>query len=257
MGILGVLLLVWQVCAMSFGPMAGSNVSDANEVRQASGVTVALRKFDMTDQTLELQCETANGSDHDVWICESIETDALGSLSHAPWMEPDGRTLVIRRRLGLEPRISTGRPLRLRGQYVRVTPGQRHTAPFTMDLPVLRSAVFASGAGGVTGSTRLIVEIGFYDEDLPRKVHSILEMADRLGCVLPPLNEMSAEEMNILFQYFGGVWIFGTFKGGVTGFDAFYQEGSDSVEIPWEWPIDKDESLLKIVVDGVSVPCAG
>ncbi len=102
-----------------------------------------------------------------------------------------------------------------------------------------------------------MLEIGFFDEDLPGKIHGILEMADRLGCVLPPLNKMNSEEMEILFQYFGGVWIFGTFKGGLAGFDAFYQEGNDAVEIPWEWPIDKDESFLTVTIDGISLPYAG
>jgi len=257
MGVLGALILGLWLCAMSPDPVAGLSASDANAAQPDVGVTMALRRFDMTEQALELQCEIANGSNHDVWVCESIETGPFGSLSYAPWMDPDGRTLVIRRHLGPELRITTERPLNLRCRYVRVAPGQRHASSFTLDFPVLPSTLFASGAGRGIPVTRLVVEIGCFDEDLPEKIYSILEMADRLGCVLPPLNEMRAEEMKILFRYFGGMWIFSDFEGRLGGFDAFYREGNDSVEIPWEWPIEEDESHLAITTDGVAIPYAG
>lgn len=250
------LFLVLLLCLLPADHMSEGICGDVDDAHEEPAVKIALTQFDANERTLRLQCEIVNASHHDVWVCESIQTSSFGPVEYGIHMDPDGRTLVVERHLGMPFRIITGRPLNVKGRYTRLAAGERHTVSAMLDLPIEAPILFATNDGGATCATRLVLGIGFFNEDLPGKIDSILRVADELMCTIPSLSQIGAENIGVYMQYFGGLWI-SKAVGGMAGFAEFWAEGSNQIDIPWEWPINKEESSLKVVLDGVSIPYAG
>ena len=250
MGRIRVLFVVMLFCVLSSDRIAEPSRGDANA---AGGydVTIGLTRFDVKGETLELRYEIVNASDHDVWICDGIETNRSGVVPYEVYVDPDGRTLVIRRRLAVPMQVLR-EFTKLDGCYVRLAPGQRRESTFASGLPVQPRTILASKGPYVARATRLVLEIGYYDEDLPARIHSILEIADKLKCTVPSLTEIGVKNVDAFEKYFGGLSISKDI-GGLAGFSKFWKEGSDRINIPWHWQINNEELSLKVVTDGVMI----
>jgi hypothetical protein len=248
--------LVLVLCASLSDHMAGSITGDADSTQGEHVVTIAATSFGVKEGALELQYEIVNGSDHDIWLCTGIEVSRYGLVPYEVYVDPDGRTLVIRRRLAVPMQVL--RELqRLDGCYVRLAPGQKRVETYTSGLPVRAGTVFALEGPGVAYASRLVLEIGYYDKALPARIRSILEVADKLKCTIPSWNEMTNENIEVFHKYFSGLVISRDIEG-LDGFSKFWSEGSERVNIPWGWPIHNlEESSLKIVLDGVSIRMGG
>jgi hypothetical protein len=74
---------------------------DANnlDVEQNSDVSIAITHFEVTDANLELGWKITNNTDHDVWICDTINAYNPNYKQFEVYMPENNQTLLIRRRL--------------------------------------------------------------------------------------------------------------------------------------------------------------
>jgi hypothetical protein len=103
--------------------------------------------------------------------------------------------------------------------------------------------------------TRLAVEVGFYEGDLPGMIRHICEISEKLNCTMLTLDEIGVENAELYEAYFGGLRVSAEF-GGLTGFDQAYEPASGQISIPHMWPVRLGERSLQIEIDGVLLPYA-
>lgn len=100
-------------------------------------------------------------------------------------------------------------------------------------------------------ASRLVLEIGFYDEDLPGMILHIVEIVEKLGCEID-WGVLSLDDRKIFYRYFGGFVIEFAFNRKAYFRDSV-KEG-EQVTIPYMWPALRGEKILRWTVDGVSIP---
>jgi len=211
-------------------------------------VTIELNKLDVNDTNLELQYKIKNNTDHDVWICDDIHV--YGKLDCEVYLAEDEQSLLVRRRLDVPTAVVWVQvPY---GRYVLLRSGQERTESLSLAVPVRPRCLFASGRATSDHARRLVLEIGFYNEDLPEMIRDILEMAEKLNCAsLEPSEYRTA----FFMRYFKGIWIAHRLFGGLSDFEEYtYKEGSEQIEIPYTWQNFNGEQVLRIEVDGVHIP---
>jgi hypothetical protein len=227
-------------CGQDRGDLADQNDVDA--------VMMTLTKLDVNDTTLELRYKIKNNADHDVWICDDVHA-YFASLDFEVYLSEDEQTLLIRRRHDVPTDVVWGQcPY---GRYVLLRSGQERTESLSLDVPVHPCRLFASGEAASDHARRLVLEIGFYNEDLPGMIREIIEMAEKLNCARLEQGEYTTA---FFLRYFKGIWIERIF-GGLSGFEDFtYKKGSEEINIPYTWQNFKGEQVLRIEVDGVHIP---
>ena len=210
----GVLSVMCQKAA--FGDVS------ANE--QDAAVTMTITKLQVNDQTLELSWKIVNSSDHDVWICDSV---GFGHRFEV-YMATDDKTLMIRKRFEVPTAILYY--VLPDGGYVRLRPDEERTESMSLTMPVQQDFVFTVGVGTAKRATRLILEVGFYDEDLPGLIRSILEEAEKIAVPTPNLDDHT---ISIIARYFEGLLI-ARYFGGLAGFEEYYyKEPSEQLRMPY------------------------
>ncbi|MBN2183610.1 MAG: hypothetical protein JW715_17005 [Sedimentisphaerales bacterium] len=221
---------------------------DANdvEINQDSAATIELTKLDVNDTTLELAWKIVNNTDHDVWICDV-------SSFYDVYLDPDAKTLILRRRFNLPCKYVTKGFI---GRYVRLRSGQEKIESIFLDLPIKRSFVFQSLSANAELATRLALEIGFYDEDLPGSIFEIVDLAEELNCDIEPNSPIwDYTDTDICRRFFAGVFVarffylesFVYFRDSVTS-------GGDEILIPYMWQNLNGEQVLRAEIDCVSIP---
>jgi len=120
-------------------------------------------------------------------------------------------------------------------------------------VPVHPLRLFASGQATSDHARRLVLEIGFYNEDLPGMIRDILEMVEKLNCAPLDRGEYATP---FFVRYFKGIWIaHQVFAGGLAYFDEHvYQEGNEEIVIPYSRQNLDGEQVLRIEIDGVHIP---
>jgi len=66
---------------------------------EESAVTIELSRLEVTDANLDLSWKVKNNTDHDVWICDNINTHYLSAFE--TFLAKDAETLLIRKRFDL------------------------------------------------------------------------------------------------------------------------------------------------------------
>lgn len=165
-----------MLCIVTANCVLAEEADDPNEQEQA--LTIALTGFDVNETTLKISWKIENNTDHDVWICDCL--DYSGSNFEA-FMEAGSHTLLIRRRLDV-PSSAIWRIVP-RGRYILLRPGENRTESIVLNLPVQSKFVYASPVlPEIAEHARSIaLEIGFYDEDLPAMIRTILQEADKFN----------------------------------------------------------------------------
>jgi len=210
--------------------------------------TIALSKLDVDDTNLELSYKIRNDTDHDVWICNNV--NVYGMFDFEVFMSDQEQSLLIRRRLDV-PSIVDYWFSHPTGHYVLLRSGQELIESVSLAIPVASRRLFAREPATSDNARRLVVEIGFYNEDLPKLIRNILEIAEKLNCAHI---EFSKNEIALVARYFKGIWITLAF-GGLSRFDEHvYKEGNEDIEIPYTWQNLGGEQVLRIELDGVHIP---
>jgi len=220
--------------------------NDSTEQNDAEPVMIVLTKLEVTDKTLELGYKIKNTSDHDVWVCDSLNLCCEGNFE--VFLGQDGQTLMLRRRLDLTPEpgiIWVAIPI---GRYIRFGPGQERAESFSLDVPVEPQTMFVNERGNAEYARRLVMEIGFYNEDLPKMVRSILEVAERLGCGYVDPEYKS----DIVRRYFKGLLIKNQYRG-LSYFDQYYGTSIDKFETVYTGG-NLGEQVARIAVENLYIP---
>ena len=259
MGGLRTLALMLWLCSLLADRISPAGTGDVTTDVETPAVTMVLTAFSVDDESLELSYKVMNGSDHDVWICEDLHVSkAHGPYNpkgHEVYMGGDARTLVIRKRLEV-PLYIYGELLSRKVRYVRLSPGQERTWTLSLEVPVKPRTVFSSRGADATCAKRVVLEIGFYDEDLPGKIRRILDVADKLECAPTLPSEIGVAPLyDTYLYYFPGLRLSSVF-GGLSGFSSVWQPGSEQIDIPHLWPVTLGESCLQVELDGVFIPYA-
>lgn len=218
-----------------------------------STVTIVLTKLEVTDANLDLSWKVKNNTDHDVWICDNINTH-YPSLFEA-FLAQDAETLIIRKRFDLPIYKGVIWELAFQGRYVRLHPGQERTESVSLTIPVGRYRQFEGEEVEQTNAEyarRLILEIGFYNEDLPGMILHIVELAERLNCASGVLRD---NDLEIYGRFFGGLVIASFFSSSSwSSFRESINEGGEEILMPHMQLVRMGEQVLRLTVDGVSIP---
>jgi len=215
---------------------------------EKSAVSMELTHFEVTDANLELSWKIINNTDHDVWICDSL--DFKYGVDFEVYMAEDEQTLMVRRRLDVPTEVLFGAvPI---GRYIRISPGQERTESLSLALPVHPRLMFATEQVIADNAKRVAVEIGFYNEDLPMTIRNILELAEKLNCAVL---DTAGDYRTALFQrFFKGLWIEKHF-GGLQGFETHtYKDGDEQIPISYSQQRFISEQILRAEVDNISIP---
>ncbi len=213
---------------------------------EETGVTIELTKLDVNDTTLELSYKIKNDTDHDVWICDSVSKQSNSEI----YLAEDAQTLVIRKLLDISPEVEWGAiPI---GRYVRLQPAQEYSESLSCALPVRPASVYIPERANAESAKRLVLEIGFYDQDLPGLIRSIIEVVERFSCANVELEDY---ESDIMRHYFKGLLIKGRF-GGLEYFDEYHQNVSEQFITAYTDQL-LGEQVLRIEVDGLYIPYKG
>jgi hypothetical protein len=244
----GRILKVLAVCCLcnmaSHAQPAGTGSSP--ELSQASGVTMEITELDVNDSTLTLSYNIVNGTDRDAWVCSS-------SASFEPFevfLTSEKQTLLIRKRLDV-PSTAMWRPPGPVGTYVRIAPGASLADSVRIAVPVSPRFLYASRDTTALARTvtRLALEIGYYDADLPLIIRNIIAVADKSGLAIHDV------PWGILDTYFRGVRV----RAVLGDFDSVNKDpyGQGRVSIRYSGQALTDEKVLRVDVNNVSIPYKG
>jgi len=156
------LVAAWLMCAASIAcaqPSPAATPSDGG----AAGVTITLLEQKRTDRALELGYQISNQSGRDIWICQTISPD----FDFECFIPAGDHRLVVRRRQDVPDEIESYEGASA-GTYVRMRPGQTRVERICLPFPVHCAPVYTRRVREhATDAASLVVEIGFYDYDLP------------------------------------------------------------------------------------------
>ena len=230
--ILCFLTAVWP----EVGRSDGSNIH-----MEVTGVTGVVTNLNVTDKILDVNYQIRNGSNQDVWLCEFISRFMVCER----YMDKDSQSLMLRRRLRVPMNTAPGeQPI---GRYLRLRSGESRTESLSLSLPVSRSSQFASLQilPDIVYATRLIIEIGYYAEDLPEMIFNILEQAennDTMPYVCPT-------------QWDGRTvrdWLMGSLT--FNEINERLRDRNEEVVIPWINQTLEGEQTLRIIVNDLNIP---
>ena len=230
---------------------AWAQEGDTSDPESETGVRIALTKLDVNDVMLKLQYRIENNSDRSIWVLRSIDLFTR-SVLHDVFLSKDAKTLLVRRRLYM-PYSRAGSSGIPRGNYVLLKPSEDLSETVSVKLPGKNLSLFGiPGERFVGQATRLRIEIGYYDEDLPELVRSILRGAAGYG------DAPFTEEFEIEKEYFRGLLV-QNWVGKLSNFDfanpAPYDDGI--VIVRYSRQALTGEKVLTIEVDGLSIPYDG
>ena len=248
------LIMALMLC-VSLAIYTQAESGDYPDEEKEAGVTIVLTKFDVNDTSLELGWKIKNDTDHDVWICASLKP---GDSPVFEWfLDRDGRTFLIRRRFNLtiEEGVIWEFPF-YRSRYQRLRSGQEKAESLSIALPVRPRPVFEHLTANAEYAERLAIEIGLYDEDLPGLIFDIVELAEKLNCDISLQSSIIIDNPDgHTEQFFGGVRIARAFHSeNSAAFRNSVLSGGDELSIPYLGKALSDEQILRIEVDGVSIP---
>ncbi len=229
---------------------------DMSNGEEGAKVNIVLTRFDVNDTRLEAGWKIRNDTDHEVWICDRvIPPDSSGTESVAG---ADGKTHLLRRRLDLQQ--TDGWEHLPRGYYLRLRPGEERTNLYSLSIPIPYSlAMFGPRYAHGTHAERLVIEIGYYDEDLPALILSIADFAEQLACDVTRSSPLfGPDPTGFRARFFAGLVIargynldsWAYFRNSVTS-------GADEIIVPYMWQALNGEKVLRIEIDPVSIPYEG
>jgi len=225
--------------------------------KELAGVTMEIARFDVNDANLELSYKIKNNTDHDVWICDGLVFNG-SELEFESFIDRDGETLLIRKRFNVPTLILWCALPIIEGRFVPLSAGQQRSETLSLAVPVHLQPVFRGFGPTAKQAKCLLLEIGFFNEDLPELIRSILRLAKQLNCVQLPRQDLSSKDYEILSEYFRGIDISLIF-GGLSDFNQSYPDVSESITLPYMWWPEggiMDERTIQIAIEDLFIPIA-
>lgn len=201
---------------------------------------IVVTSLEVDDKILKLGYEIRNKANYDTWIlCGLGRSDS----SAEAFLDKDGQTLLIRRRLDLS---FGGGGLPVYGRYVRMRPGQVQTELVALPIPVLPERQFESAreTKGLEFATHLAVEIGFYSGDLPWIIHRLIEELEKR---YHWKRDDPDNELTQLRYYYGGLLKFNHLNEGL-------RQRDEEILIPFTDQVLKGEQVVRGEICGLLIP---
>jgi hypothetical protein len=168
MSALTILSLVLLVRGLSMDLPGMEPGTSAVQAAAEAAPVLALTTLDVNDQTLRLRYKITNRSDHDIWVCEGVDTTGKPDPNGSEvYLDDDARSLVIAKRIEAPMQVYYVRPPDIEGRYVCLAPGQERIQSLALAIPVKPRTLFTARGPDIEYATRLLVKIGAYDEYPP------------------------------------------------------------------------------------------
>lgn len=242
--VVSIIALSIAMCSTVFG--ADSNIPEGSEdANGVDGVNISLTGFGVTPQALELTYVIRNDSDQDVWVCDKVISSYPDSRPDV-LLGDDEQTIYIRRRIDVplcvffEGPVYTG--------YARLRAGMKRTESLSFPLPLNRFSVFGGDSPKSPSVVRrIIIEIGYYKEDLPKTMEGILDVAVEFGRLIN-----DSDDRVLIKRFFPGLFL----RAWSFSDSVYYYDNKDGVYIPYtDSPtLFRDERTLQITVEGTNIP---
>jgi hypothetical protein len=243
-------LAICCLCNMASHAQPADPVNSSAE-NKGSAATIELTKLEVTDSSLALSYKIENGSTHEVWVCSEV---VRARIPFEMFLTHDRQTLLIRKRLAVPCYAVWHRPPDP-GMYVRISPGAAQPESVRIDLPASPTFFYASQTREGTAQTvrRLVLEIGYYDEDLPALVHSICAVADQFSADGWKLYT-SQVDPNMWHAYFRGLSV----GSALSDFDVVNKDPASKGYVYVNYSYEAlAEKVLRMEINGVAIPYSG
>jgi hypothetical protein len=176
--------------------------ADPTRAKNADGVTITITKLEVNDTRLELSYEMRNTAEHEIWVCNDVVFE--NPCDAEIYFSEDSELVTIRRRLDVPARAIWSQPPR--GKYVRLGARETRRESWSVEVPLQSESVFELHSDRVPDSlhvSRLAIEVGYYDGDLPEMILGMMEEAqEALGpskASIPPILETFGDTLG--FNY--------------------------------------------------------
>jgi len=246
-----IMIMALSLCIMPKTRTQAQPKTDSGVEKKAGTLIMTLSELKVDDKTINVQYNIENGSDHEVWVCDSVDVYAGCHLE--VYLAEEDQTLRIRRQLDV-PAKGVYWVANPHGRYVCLRAGKTQTESLSLPLPVCSRHVYGAGrqVQGIEHAKRLTIDIGYYAGDMPGMIRGVLTEAERLS------NTRLDHDLEITNKrYFGGLMVRDLF-GGLLHFNEL-NEGlrsrDEEVLIPYTHQALKGENVLRITIDGLLIPC--
>jgi len=141
---------------------------------------ITVTNLDTSDTRLAISYEIRNTSEHEIWLCDDIGFDQ--PYDAEIYVSEDNQLVTLRKRLDVPARVVWSR--RPRARYVRLCAGETWRESLSVSVPLDNYNAFeVEGFGQIPRTlfhvSRLAIEIGYYDCNLPDMILRLIEEAEK------------------------------------------------------------------------------
>jgi hypothetical protein len=243
MYVCSILLLMLPLPTMQATQLEAPRYTDSRTASAAATPpSIAITKLDVTNTRLELSYEVRNTSGHEVWICDDIGFDRPYDFEIC--LSEDHQVVTLRKRLDVpSDMVWFGRP---RAKYVRLRAGEKRRESVSANVPLDGNYVFEHARSDPTARgpfyvSGLVIEVGYYDGNLPEMIINMIDEAEKAfdnnpGTVPPVL------------AIFGDALSFNYSRERLKNREA-------EIVIPYTYQQLKGEEVLRATNDRLRIPC--
>jgi len=209
------------------------------ENQKEEELKINILKLKQINKTLRIDYEIVNNSKQELWICDSI--DIYGSIDFEVYLAEDGKTLLIRKVLNVPTQTRWSEPPY--GKYVRLVSGKKRTESLLIPIPVFGCTIFESinTSKNLINTTRMTIEIGYYEGNLPEMIFRKLEEAAKTLDI--------NKDFSMIDMY-----------GAVLNFNyncERLRQRDEEIVIPYSYQKTKSEKILRTTLDDLRIPYGG
>jgi len=211
----------------------------------SSAPTITITKLDIGDKSIRISYEIKNNTNHDFWIFDGIgEYDVSADVL----MDEDDQTLLIRGRLDVPAQPGRSAPL-FDGGYGLLPSGSVLSESISLTMPVHSIYGYAGGRErrGLEYATRLVIEFGYYDGDLPGIIRAKLTEEAKVRRKMPLVRPNRAKTLD---EWFEGL---GLLRLNEMNERLFARD--EKFLLPYTDKLLKGELTVRATVDGLRIPC--
>ncbi|MCF7973369.1 MAG: hypothetical protein K9N55_06110 [Phycisphaerae bacterium] len=247
-----------RVAANSVGASSGMLAFD-KDPNATDRARIVLKKFEITETTIDVVYEIRNETDHEIWICDGLMEGQYSDSYYEVSRDAAAQRLVVKKHINIPVIGLVDWYFPPFGVYQRLPAGEKHLSSFSRSLPLHRysSSWTGSETPEIVDLTGMVIYVHYYNGDLPGLIRSLLTDADRFIGKLPSDWHDSPDTERIL-EYFPGLVL--KYYFGSEGLELFNENYSEDIRngklsmAYYKYEFLKDEEVLKLTVDGVSIP---